>query len=354
MKLPKLSYVLLSHNREKYIRGALKSAFEQMYDGELEYIISDDCSTDKTFKIINECVAAYKGGRRVIVTQTPYNMNLAGNTNHALQYVTGDYVVRADDDDLSTKDRCMLVGQVIAEHPGCSWVVTKQKRFTNSEEPDIWREYEIIKKKNSSVVMFDVTSGFSGYSDLLEGNVSGKVWRTDVYRSFKALPIDAYWIDDIICKYRACVLGSCAYIPEVTVLTRVGIENMSGVGCNTSASFISIVNNEKFNDAYMNVTYEPLKNTISEIKDYMQRYRPKEFSLAVPFFETVEAEILKRRLLKMYWRKGVINRMKVRHQMGWTGVFSLIRCLPLPIFALLLAICRNLKIWVFRQKKSEE
>ena len=42
MNLPKLSYVLLSHNREKYIRGAIESAFAQDYEGELEYIFSDD------------------------------------------------------------------------------------------------------------------------------------------------------------------------------------------------------------------------------------------------------------------------------------------------------------------------
>ena len=48
----------LSHNREKYIRAAIESAFAQDYEGEMEYIFSDDCSTDRTFEIIQECVAA--------------------------------------------------------------------------------------------------------------------------------------------------------------------------------------------------------------------------------------------------------------------------------------------------------
>ena len=74
--LPKLSYVLLSHNREQYIRTAVESAFAQDYEGELEYIFSDDCSTDRTYEILKECVDAYKGPRRVVLTQTPRNLHL--------------------------------------------------------------------------------------------------------------------------------------------------------------------------------------------------------------------------------------------------------------------------------------
>ena len=253
MKLPKLSYVLLSHNREKYIRCAIESAFNQDYEGELEYIISDDCSTDRTFEIINECVAAYKGDRRVVVTRTPYNMHLAGNTNHALQFVTGDYVVRADDDDLSTKDRCMLVGRAIAANPGCSWVVTKQKRFTDFEENEIWNEYEAIEEKKTLAIVFDVARGFGGKCDILEGNVTGKVWRTDVYRLFSPLPLDGYWVDDVICRYRANVLGFCIFIPGVTVLTRVGRDNMSGVGAQPASDYGSIISHGKCVDKYTDI-----------------------------------------------------------------------------------------------------
>lgn len=135
-QLPRLSYVLLSHNREKYIRKALESAFAQDYEGELEYIISDDCSTDRTYEIIQECVASYKGGRRVVVTQTPRNLHLAGNTNHAVQFVTSDWVIRADDDDLSCVDRCTQIGRAILANPGCSCVMTLKKNFSDGEEEE--------------------------------------------------------------------------------------------------------------------------------------------------------------------------------------------------------------------------
>ena len=135
--LPKLSYVFLSYNRAKYIRAAMETAFAQDYEGELEYIFSDDCSTDGTFDIINECVAQYKGNRRVVVTQTPRNLHLAGNTNHALQFVESDWIVRADDDDLATQDRCSIIGKAIAAHPEATFIFNRMETFVDAQEEDI-------------------------------------------------------------------------------------------------------------------------------------------------------------------------------------------------------------------------
>lgn len=98
---------------------------------------SDDCSTDRTFEIIQECVAAYKGGRRVVVTQPPTNQHLAGNTNHAIQFVESDWIVRADDDDLSSVDRCSIIGRAIAEHPEASFVFTRMENFTDENAGEI-------------------------------------------------------------------------------------------------------------------------------------------------------------------------------------------------------------------------
>lgn len=159
--LPKLSYVLLSHNREKYIRAAIESAFAQDYEGELEYIFSDDCSTDRTFEIIKECVAAYKGNRRVVVTQTPRNLHLAGNTNHAVQFITSDWIVRADDDDISTADRCTLVGRAIAANPGCSFVYTRLETFDADNEANIISRSSLHRTEAESY-RFDVLQGGSG------------------------------------------------------------------------------------------------------------------------------------------------------------------------------------------------
>ena len=51
-KYPKVSIVTVVKNREKSIKKALKSTLSQDYKN-IEYVVLDGKSQDKTFKIIN-------------------------------------------------------------------------------------------------------------------------------------------------------------------------------------------------------------------------------------------------------------------------------------------------------------
>ena len=48
--LPLVSFCILTYNQEKFIEDAIKGALSQEYDN-LEIIISDDGSTDRTYDI---------------------------------------------------------------------------------------------------------------------------------------------------------------------------------------------------------------------------------------------------------------------------------------------------------------
>lgn len=341
--LPKLSYILLSHNREKYIRAAVESAFAQEYEGELEYIFSDDCSTDRTFEIIKECVAAYKGNRRVVVTQTPHNMHLAGNTNHAVQFATGDFVVRADDDDISSVDRCRIVGELIARYPGCSCVQTEAVRFYDAEEEKMLQLAASPRREEQVITRYDVTEGYDGISGFFMGMPCNKVWSIEVYRRFSPLPQEGYYVDDLICQYRANVLGFYVRTSAVTLMARQFSGNMSSGGNVGGRGYAAIMQLEKFNDKYAHITYQPLESTIKEIAAYMKRERPGNFEKASVFFRTLEQDMEQRRLMQTYWQKGTLNRLRIRRKLKMKGLFSLLRCLPMPVFAALLSMYRFLK-----------
>lgn len=341
--LPKLSYILLSHNREKYIRAAVESAFAQEYEGELEYIFSDDCSTDRTFEIIKECVAAYKGNRRVVVTQTPRNVHLAGNTNHAVQFATGDFVVRADDDDLSSVDRCRIVGELVARYPGCSCVQTGAVEFYDAEEEKILQLAASPRMEEQVITRYDVTEGYDGVSGLFMGPLCNKAWSIEVYRRFSPLPQEGYYVDDLICQYRANVLGFYVRTSAVTVMIRKASGNMSSGGNDGSRGYESIMRLEKFNDKYSQITYGPLVRTIEEISAYMKRERPEDFEKASVFFQTLEQDMEQRRLMQTYWQNGTLNRLSIRRKLKKKGLFSLLRCLPMPVFAALLSTYRFLR-----------
>ena len=50
---PLVTFALFAYNQEQYIREAIEGAFAQTYQP-LEIILSDDCSTDRTFEIMRE------------------------------------------------------------------------------------------------------------------------------------------------------------------------------------------------------------------------------------------------------------------------------------------------------------
>lgn len=341
--LPKLSYVLLSYNREKYIRSAIESAFAQDYEGELEYIFSDDCSTDRTYEIIKECVAAYKGNRRVVVTQTPRNMHLAGHTNYAVQFATGDFVIRADDDDLSTVNRCSLIGQAIAEHPGCSYVFADLQNFIDKDEA------EIIKKTIRPSVpafvgrVYTLADSVDAVAHFRSSGCLHQAWSLDVYRIFGNLPEDGYYVDDVMCHFRAVALGVGVYIPTTLAYIRKASCNMSSGGNDGKRGYRAIMRLEKFNDKYMNITYSPLEETINKVEEYLRINKPESVEQAIPFIGSLRQDLHKQSIARSYWRKGILNRLRIRRELGQRGLFSLIRCLPMPIFAAIKAFTDGVK-----------
>ncbi|MCQ2370703.1 MAG: glycosyltransferase family 2 protein [Akkermansia sp.] len=345
-QLPKLSYVLLSHNREKYIRAAIESAFAQDYEGELEYIFSDDCSTDRTFEIIKECVAAYKGNRRVVVTQPPTNLRTAGNFNHALSFVQSDWIVRADDDDLSVVDRCTVIGKVINAVPGCTYIATEaSKYFTDNEEQAAVAESRTPCGTFMHPRVVDIREASPDECAYHAKTYSYKAWSMEAYRAFGELPLDAYWADDYIFYFRTAVLGKGVLVDNaVAVLIRNGSGNQSRGDDDNARDYRAIIRLEQFNDKYYNLTYAPMLATYNQLKDYVEEhFSAQEKEAAAPFMADFAINMEHRDHLRSYWRKGTLNRLKICREMGYPAAFTMLYCLPMPIYAGLLSIIRKLK-----------
>lgn len=104
---PLVTFALLAYNQEKYIREAVEGAFSQTYSP-LEIILSDDCSSDRTFEIMEEMAREYRGPHRVVVDRTPTNlgrMAFGRRVWSLLSQCNGELVVLAAGDDVSMPDR---------------------------------------------------------------------------------------------------------------------------------------------------------------------------------------------------------------------------------------------------------
>lgn len=101
---PLVTIFVASYNQENFIAAAVEGAFAQTYPN-LEIILSDDGSRDRTFDIIKEMAAAYDGPHKVIVNQTPENRGLLAHLYEIAGLSSGALIVAAAGDDVSHPDR---------------------------------------------------------------------------------------------------------------------------------------------------------------------------------------------------------------------------------------------------------
>ena len=95
-----ISVVVLSYNHAHLIESTLQAVLQQTLQ-ELEIIVSDDCSTDRTWEILQEMGRAHSS---LQIIRTPKNLGMPGNANFAVQQVTRPYIALLHHDDLCQPD----------------------------------------------------------------------------------------------------------------------------------------------------------------------------------------------------------------------------------------------------------
>jgi len=82
--LPRVTFFLFAYNQADFIRDACEAALAQTYTP-LEVILSDDCSSDETFQIMQDVVASYSGPHQVRLNRNDQNLGLIGHVNRAME-----------------------------------------------------------------------------------------------------------------------------------------------------------------------------------------------------------------------------------------------------------------------------
>ncbi|WP_292073784.1 glycosyltransferase family 2 protein [Mesorhizobium sp.] len=114
LERPLITFALFAFNQEKYISEAVEGAFSQTYE-RLEIILSDDCSSDRTFEIMQEMAAEYKGPHRVLVRRNTFNLGTALHAQSAFSQSSGALLVVAAGDDISAPERVEVMFQAWAK-----------------------------------------------------------------------------------------------------------------------------------------------------------------------------------------------------------------------------------------------
>lgn len=95
MSTPKLSVIVPVYNSEKYIERCLNSIINQSYKN-IEIIVVDDCSTDKTSSIIQNL---FIYDNRLVYIKLEKNVGVGNARNIGVENATGKYIGFVDSDD---------------------------------------------------------------------------------------------------------------------------------------------------------------------------------------------------------------------------------------------------------------
>jgi glycosyltransferase involved in cell wall biosynthesis len=91
--MSKVSVIILTYNRARYLRRAVRSVLSQTYQ-DFEVVVVDDASTDET----PEVVRGFQDPR-IRYFRHDTNRGESGSRNTGIQYSVGEYVAFLDDDD---------------------------------------------------------------------------------------------------------------------------------------------------------------------------------------------------------------------------------------------------------------
>ena len=211
-QLPAVTLTMVAYNQEEFIQEAVESAFSQTYHP-LRIIISDDCSTDRTYEIIQDLVSNYQGPHQVEARRNEKNLGLIGHYNLVFDLVETDYVVFCSGDDISFPNRVEVSMRRLLEDDTAVLVHSdtvkidasgvEDGRFTpfiNYDDPD--PEFLATSEK----IYIGATQAF----------------RMDFYRKFGPIR-ERDTFEDMIYGFRAALLGGLKYIEEPLIKYRFAV-----------------------------------------------------------------------------------------------------------------------------------
>ena len=195
---PKISVIMSVYNCEDTLAKAIDSILIQTYSN-WEFVICNDCSTDKTQEILDEYQKKYPD--KFILLRNEQNMKLPYSLNECLKCASGPLVARMDGDDISEPTRFEEQVAVLLSCPKYQMVGTCARRFDETGLHDIVKlpEYpsrEILKKNepflHATIMLYkSVFDQLGGYcvSKRTERTEDLDLWFRFFYNNFEGYNI---------------------------------------------------------------------------------------------------------------------------------------------------------------------
>jgi glycosyltransferase involved in cell wall biosynthesis len=202
MVLPAVTFLLLAYNDGRFIAEALDSVLAQDYPN-LNILVSDDASTDDTWTIIGERVAAYGGPHRVTTVRNGQNL-FQMHFRTVWSRIDTEYCVIGTGDDVFEPDR---VSRLIDRHRATgATVVSSNARLIDEHGNPLGLRNPTGEPGDLSIEHFAQTA----HNAVCFG--AGMSWHRSVIDAFGMLRLGPRNADQVI-PFRGLLLGGLSYEP---------------------------------------------------------------------------------------------------------------------------------------------
>ncbi len=186
----------------------------------LEIILSDDCSKDATFEIMQEMAAAYDGPHTLRLNKNRKNLGVNNHINFLVQMASADVCVPFPADDTSVPNRVSRLLEVM-ERDDALLVHSDASTIDGEGNPAVeCHKHALFYRSN------DVTE--AALSDALFLGATS-AYRKELWQKYGPLPAYSKAFEDLITGFRAALEGRISYVDEELVCYRqdVGISNVT-------------------------------------------------------------------------------------------------------------------------------
>lgn len=230
--MPKVSYIVLFYNQQQWVSQSVEAAFSQNYR-DVEFIFSDDGSTDATFENLLAETEKSKvrdlNGNEVSVRcwKQPQNLGIVEHINAVLEETSGDFIALVAGDDVPLS---RWVSQSVTEFERDECV-----SMVSSSHIRIDREGRIVGRSmfgNASVSMASIAR--SGIPPIPG---AGTIWRREVFFEFGPISGRVQNEDDQLIA-RAAVLGEVKLLENYQFLYRIHSTSLSSWQRNIGGRFV--------------------------------------------------------------------------------------------------------------------
>jgi glycosyltransferase involved in cell wall biosynthesis len=226
MDKPLLTFTIAAFNQEAFIREAVEAAFAQTYSP-LEIVLSDDCSRDRTFEIMQEMAAAYRGLHRLILNRNPSQLSIGGHVNRVVELSKGELIIGAAGDDVSLPDRTQTAFETWEQSGRKATSIYSDYVQIDEKGNRIGKLLESDGAKAADVSPVEEKGDVLSYLETLQPLVFGCAhsFSRQLFRTFGPLPNQIIHEDNAL-ALRSILIGKLVHIRRPLVKYRVHGSNI--------------------------------------------------------------------------------------------------------------------------------